>query len=172
MSDQAINVPPQPPASQPAVPQPPSRASIFRGPNGIRAGLRALIFLAIVVGLVAAVNLVVWLVMHFLLHRSTGFGLASSLTPAAAILSDGALFVFTGVAALIMSRIENRKWGEYGLPVRFAFRSHFWLGSLVGFLSISTSLLAIFALHGFHLAGLAIHGETILTATAPGPQPS
>jgi membrane protease YdiL (CAAX protease family) len=166
MSDQAINVPPQPPASQPAVPQPPSRASIFRGPNGIRAGWRALIFLAIVVGLVAAVNLVVWLVMHFLLRRSTGFGLASSLTPAAAILSDGALLVFAGLAALIMSRIEHRKWGEYGLPVRFAFRSHFWLGSLVGFLSISTSLLAIFALHGFHLAGLAIHGETILTATA------
>ncbi len=55
--------------------------------------------------------------------------------------------------------------GEYGLPVRFAFRKHFWIGTLVGFLSISSSLLAIFALHGFHLAGIAIHGKTIVLAT-------
>ena len=117
-------------------------------------------------GLVAAVNLVLWLVLHFLLHRAPQLGTASSLSPAAALLSDGASFLFTAVAALIMSRIEHRKWGEYGLPVRFAFRKHFWLGTLVGFLAISTSLLAIFAFHGFHLAGLAIHGKTMLTATA------
>ena len=65
-----------------------------------------------------------------------------------------------------MSRIEHRKWAEYGLPARFAFRRNFWLGILIGFLSISTSLLAIFKLHGFHLTGVAIHGKTILTATA------
>jgi membrane protease YdiL (CAAX protease family) len=115
---------------------------------------------------VAAVNLVVWLVLHFLLHRAPHFGEVSSLSPAAAVLSDGSIFLFTGLAALIMSRIEHRKWGEYGLPVRFAFRRHFWIGTLVGFLSISASLLAIFALHGFHLTGIAIHGKTILTATA------
>jgi membrane protease YdiL (CAAX protease family) len=166
MLEPEINSPPEPPASQPAVPQPPSRESVFRGPNGIRAGWRALIFLAIVAGLVAAVNLVVWLVAHFFLHRSPHFGTTSSLTPALAILSDGSIFLFTAVAAVIMSRIEHRKWGEYGLPVRCAFRNHFWLGTLVGFLAISTSLFAIFALHGFHLAGLAIHGKTILTATA------
>jgi uncharacterized protein len=65
-----------------------------------------------------------------------------------------------------MSRIEHRKWGQYGLPVRFAFRSHFWVGTIIGFLAISTSLFAIFVLHGFHLTGMAIHGKTILTATA------
>src|SRR6266852_6731271 len=68
MSESATGLPPEPSASQAAVPQPAS-ANIFRGPNGIRAGWRVLIFLAIVVGLVAAVNLVVWMVMHFLLHR-------------------------------------------------------------------------------------------------------
>jgi hypothetical protein len=125
-----------------------------------------LIFLAIVVGLVAAVNLVVFLVMHFVLHRPLRVGTASSLSPGAAILSDGAILLFTGLAALIMSRIEHRKWEQYGLPLRFAFRDDFWIGTLIGFLAISTSLFAIFALHGFHLTGLAIHGKTILTATA------
>jgi len=161
-----MNLPPEPSASQPTFPQPPSAVNIFRGPNGIRAGWRALIFLAIVAGLVAAVNLAVWLVLHFLLHRAPHFGTTSSLSPSVAVLSDGAILLFTGIAAAIMSRIEHRKWGQYGLPVRFAFRRHFWLGTLAGFLAISASLFAIFTLHGFHLAGLAIHGKTILTATA------
>jgi uncharacterized protein len=117
-------------------------------------------------GLVAAVNLVIWLVSHFWLHRAPHFGTASWLSPAVAALSDGAIFLFSGIAALIMSRIERRTWGQYGLPVRFAFREHFWLGTLAGFLAISTSLFAIFALHGFHITGIAIHGKTILTATA------
>jgi membrane protease YdiL (CAAX protease family) len=126
-----------------------------------------LIFLAIVVGLVAAVNLVVWLVMHFVLHRAPQqFGTASSLSPVAAVLSDGAILVFTGLAALIMSRIEHRSWQQYGLPLRLAFRQDFWIGTLAGFLAISTSLLTIFAFHGFQLGGMAIHGQTILTATA------
>jgi membrane protease YdiL (CAAX protease family) len=166
MSEPALNLPPEPPASQAAVPPHAATTGIFRGPNGIRAGWRVLIFLAIVAGLVAVVNVGVWLVLHFLLHRPPKLQIPSSLSPATAILSDGAIFLFTGLAALIMSRIEHRKWGEYGLPVRFAFRQNFWLGTLVGFLAISTSLFAIWALHGFHLTGLAIHGKTILTATA------
>ena len=165
MSEPTINLPPEPSGAA-AVPQPASGTNVFRGPNGIRAGWRVLIFLAIVAGLAAAVNLVVWLVVHFLLHQPSRVGMASSLSPAIAVLSDGAILVLTGLAALIMSRIEHRKWGDYGLPVRSAFRQHFWLGTLAGFLAISASLFAIFVLHGFHLAGLAIHGGTILTATA------
>jgi membrane protease YdiL (CAAX protease family) len=166
MSESTINLPLEPSAPQPVVPPPAPMNSVFRGPNGIRAGWRVLIFLAIVAGLVAAVNVIVALVLHFLLHRVPHFEVVSSLTPTTAILSDGAILLFTGIAAVIMSRIEHRKWGQYGLPARFAFRSHFWLGILSGFLAISTSLFAIFALHGFHLTGLAIHGKTIVMATA------
>jgi uncharacterized protein len=166
MSESAVNLPPGPSDPQPAVPPPPVTNSVFRGPNGIRAGWRALIFLAIVAGIMAAVNVVVALVVHFLLHRPPHFGAVSSLTPLTAVLSDGSLFVFTGLAALIMSRIEHRNWGQYGLPARFAFRGQFWIGIVVGFLAISASLLAIFALHGFHLAGIATHGTTLFLATA------
>jgi membrane protease YdiL (CAAX protease family) len=166
MSEPAIIPAPESSVSQPIVPQPPS-TNFFRGPNGLRAGWCVLIFLAIVIGLVAVVNLVVWLVMHFVLHRAPQqFGTASSLSPAAAILSDGSILLFTGVAALIMSRIEHRKWGQYGLPLRLAFRQDFWIGTLAGFLAISTSLFTIFAFHGFHIGGIAIHGATIVTATA------
>jgi hypothetical protein len=172
MSEPGINLAPDASASPPAVPHPPPATSIFRGPNGIRAGWRALIFLAIVVGLVAAVNLVVWLVMHFLLHRPLQFGTASSLSPGAAILSDGAIFLFTGLAALIMSRIEHRKWEQYGLPLRFAFRRDFWIGTLVGFLAITASLLAIFALQDFTSPASLFTARPSSRPQPPGPQPS
>jgi uncharacterized protein len=160
MSDQGIVAPPD--ASTPA----PAPNTAFKGPNGIRAGWRALIFLAIFAGLAVAVNVIIALVAHFVWHQTPHVGTANSLSPTGALLSDGPIFLFSVIAALIMSRIEHRKWSEYGLPLRFAFGKHFWLGILVGFLSISASLLAIFTLHGFHLAGIAIHGETLLTATA------
>jgi len=81
------------------------------------------------------------------------------------ILSEGVLFLFPSIAALIMARIEHRKYGDYGLPARGAFGKRFWVGALAGFVAISACLLAIFLLHGFRLTGLAIHGKTIATAT-------
>jgi CAAX protease family protein len=118
-----------------------------------------------VAGLVAAANLVAFLVIRFLLRHTPHASMASTLSPSVAALSDGLLFLFTAVAALIMSQIEHRGWGEYGLPARFAFRRNFWLGTVLGFLTISATLGAISVLHGFQLAGMAIHGETIILAT-------
>ena len=164
MSDQGIVLPPEP-----AIPSPPPHPpnTVFRGPNGIRAGWRVLIFLLIVAGLLAVVNLVIFLILHFLLHRGrTGLGTGGSLTPTTAVLGDGAIFVFTSIAAVLMARIERRKWSQYGLRLSSAFGRNFWTGLLIGFSAISATLLAIFSLHGFHLAGLAIHGQTILTSIA------
>ncbi len=158
MSDQTALLPPQP------LPPPTLPHTIFRGPNGIRAGWRVLIFLAIVAGMVAAVNLTIFLVLRLLGHHIQPFAV-SSLTPMAAVLSDGAILVFTALAALIVSKIERRKWGEYGLPARSAFGRDFWTGLVIGFGAISGTLLIIFSFHGFHLTGLAIHGQTIVTAT-------
>jgi membrane protease YdiL (CAAX protease family) len=168
MSEPAINLPPEPSISELTAPQPPPPASsVFRGANGIRAGWRALIFLAIVVGLVAVVNLVIFLILHFLFHRPPHPPqMASSLSPTTALLSDGGILLFTALAALIMSRIERRKWEQYGLPLRLAFGGDFWVGIFIGFLAISVSLFAIFTLHGFHLTGVATHGTTLVMATA------
>jgi membrane protease YdiL (CAAX protease family) len=159
MADQGIRVFPQPTAP------PQVRNTFFRGPNGIRAGWRVLIFLAILAGLIAAINLVVFLVMRLLGRSGQPFGIGS-LTPTAAVLSDGAILLFTSLAGLVMARIERRKWGQYGLPAASAFGRNFWVGLVSGFTAISVALLAIFLFHGFHLAGLAIHGKTILAATA------
>jgi len=125
-----------------------------------------LIFLAIVAGLIALINLVIYVVLRLLLHHARIHSHPVSLTPAIAAISDGGLLVITAIAARFMARIEHRKWGQYGLPKASAFGGNFWIGVAIGFCSISAALLGIFLLHGFHLAGLAIHGETILLATA------
>jgi membrane protease YdiL (CAAX protease family) len=168
MADQVILPSPEPTAAPAPTPPPQPPSTIFHGPNGIRAGWRLLIFLA----LVAAITIA--LTIPFVLIRMLGKGGAglqvgmnvSSLTPLGLSISEGSLFLIPALAALIMAHIEGRKWGQYGLPVRSAFGKDFWTGTLVGFLAISGCLFGIFALHGFHLTGLAIHGSTIAAATA------
>jgi uncharacterized protein len=158
MATSEILPPPQPPA--PPAPQ----HNIFRGPNGIRAGWRVVIFAVIA----SALFVVVSVVLRFLIPGIRG-GLqvqVSSITPVGLILIEAPLLFFTAVPALFMTLIERRKFGQYGLPARFAFGKDFWIGTVIGFLAITTTLLGIFALHGFRLTGLAIHGSTIVSSIA------
>lgn len=142
-----------------APPTPPN--TFFRGPNGIRAGWRVLIFLAIYSGLVFLFGIVVRIVFAGAGVQSVG----STVRPLGLVLLESTLLV-TALAALIMARIEHRAFGDYGLPLRNAFGKDFWIGTTVGFLAISACLLTIFLLHGFRLTGLAIHGSVIVSALA------
>jgi len=161
MADAGMTVPPEPPSGPPAQ-QPPAggRYTVFRGPNGIRAGWRVLIYLA--------VGAVVFFVLL------TGIGLIAGsrypafaqLTPLGTGISEGFLFLLAAIPALIMARLERRSFGVYGLPARSAFRGDFWMGGVAGFCSISLSLLGIFALRGFRITGLAIQGNAIPLAAA------
>lgn len=141
---------------------PPPPNSVFRGPNGIRAGWRALIFLAIAL----VIGFLLVLPLAFVKRAADAANIAvSGLTPLGLGITEGILLLSTVLAAVIMARIERRKFGEYKLPVRFAFAKDFWIGGIGGFAAISICLLGIFALHGFRLTGLAIHGKTIVTST-------
>lgn len=163
MADPGMVVPPEIPPSQ--SPAPPPSNTIFRGPLGIRAGWRALLFLV----LVAAVGLVIAVVIGVtiaLIHRAGAkptFNF-SALSPSALSLQEGFMLTCTVVAALIMARIERRKFEQYGLPIRSAFGKDFWLGIVVGFASISGTLAGIAALGGFRLEGIATHGPTLAGA--------
>lgn len=147
------------PAADPAQPQSHTGSGlrpIFVGPNGIRAGWRLLIFLAIYAGLGA--------IQTVIAPRLGQYETMAALMPGPVAWAQGVGFVSIMVAAAVMARIERRKVSDYGLPLRLALGKNFWLGALLGFLSISGALLAIFALHGFRITGLAIHDTTILTA--------
>lgn len=153
------------------VPPPPSpepQTTIFRAAHGIRAGWRVLIFVAIACALALLIAVFIGIVVGVIYgpanaqHRFS----ASTITPLGLGLTESAIFLVTALAALIMTRIEHRKFSEYGLPARSAFQKNFWIGGASGFLAISASLLGIFAFHGFRIEGLAIHGSTIVSAIA------
>jgi hypothetical protein len=133
--------------------------TIFRGPDGIRAGWRIAIYLAL-----AAVVTFLLLLVIALFARGRNLQVAQ-ITPLGTGLGEAAIFLVAAIPAVIMSRIEHRKLGDYGLPARLMLGGNFWIGVIVGFFSISASLLGIFVLGGFHLTGLAIHGSAIPAAT-------
>jgi membrane protease YdiL (CAAX protease family) len=137
--------------------------SIFIGPNGLRAGWRVLTFTALVVVLLGS----------FVLIRTGGLqGFREArkhagqitVTPLLMFKVEGIAFLLLCIATLIMGKIENRKFSEYGLPLRQALRKEFWFGLLLGFGAISGTLLMMFLLHGFRVTGLAVHGTAILSS--------
>jgi membrane protease YdiL (CAAX protease family) len=134
---------------------------LFLGPRGLRAGWRLLIFIALVAVLIGA-----WLVVRS--GGPQGFRDAQkhagqvTVTPFLMGSSEAIAFALLCLATLVMGRIENRKFSEYGLPMRRALGRGFWIGCLWGFLAISGTLLAMFLLHGFRITGFALHGKAIL----------
>jgi len=90
----------------------------------------------------------------------------SQMTPMRIIAPDLLFCFILTVAAGIMSKIEGRRLGQYGLPKGEELGKNFWVGLLIGLLATSGTVLAIFALHGVRFTTAAIHGTTILTAAA------
>jgi membrane protease YdiL (CAAX protease family) len=150
---------PDPVLVAPLPPSPPKH-TIFQGPNGIRAGWRVLLFLAII----AAEYVLLAVILRLFLFGNRP-AQVSTVGPTGLFLLEGTIFLFTSVAALIMARVERRHYGDYGLPLRPAFRKNFWVGTAAGFLAISGTLFCIFLFHGFRLVGLATHGSTLVSAT-------
>src|SRR5271167_472893 len=122
MSDQGVVLPPET-ITPPAAPN-----TIFRGLNGIRAGWRILIFLAIAGGLLVVLAVVLNVAVR-ILGGNVQFN-QSTILPFGLSMLEGTILALTAIPALIMARIEHRKFGDYGLPAKFAFRKDFWIGIL------------------------------------------
>ena len=124
---------------------------VFYGTSELRAGWRLCIFLAIVVALINASNLVV----RRLLPASddvTSFLVREVL--------DFLIFL---LASWLMGRIEHRTIADYGLPWRREFRTQFWQGILLGFASITALLCAMHIVGVFYFGSIALHGAAVWT---------
>lgn len=157
-----------PPATEIAHTPPPTerqRNQILFGPNGLRAGWRALIFLLIVAGTVLLINVVGHYVTRKLGHSPGTPSEVTTLTPGLVALSALPFFAVILAATLIMGRIERRKIAHYGLPWQTPFPKTFWAGLLWGFLAISGVLFVIFLFHGFKITGVDTHGSALALST-------
>jgi uncharacterized protein len=132
---------------------------IFVGPNGLRAGWRLLIFMAIVKALASVAQVIITRFFPAALDPT-------QLTPMRIIVPDALFCLILSLATWAMSRIEGRRMGEYGLPKSEALGKNFWVGTGIGLLATSATMLAIFALHGVRFTSASMHGTAILIAAA------
>jgi len=128
--------------------------SIFIGPNGLRAGWRFLLYLA----MVAAILFVILPAMKFL---EPWIGKLWEM-----VAVEGALFAAVVVPALVMARIEHRRFGMYGLAREDAFGKLFWIGGLWGLISLTALMVCLRGAHVFYFGTLALHGARIMKFAA------
>jgi membrane protease YdiL (CAAX protease family) len=141
-----------PPAPSFAAANAPSYARIlFFGSDGLRPGwglaIYAISFYFLQLGLAWSVEL----------GRS---GLRSTL------LEELASFLAAVVPAIVLSRIEHRRWSVYGLPAKQALGARFWSGTVWGFGGISLLMVSLYGLHSFSFGHLAVHGLRLVRFAA------
>lgn len=126
--------------------------NVFLNPRGIRAGWRLLMFVCIAAGL--------WIPCIF--------GLSAFLkpqrdvfSPAAQFFAELSSFLAAFVAAWIMSVIEQRPIGVYGISRQGLFGKLFWQGSVFGICEISLLMGLMAAFGGYSFGSLAEHGKDI-----------
>ena len=144
----------------PAESSPSPVANFFKGPNGIRAGWRLLIFIAFFIAIVSSVNFGLRLV------PSARAWLKSQnpqiMTPSLMIVEEGIAVLALMAAAALMSLIEKRTFADYYFPPNEAFGKRFWQGVPYGFAMLSLLMVLIAAFRGFSLGGLALSGADAL----------
>jgi hypothetical protein len=120
--------------------------TLFLGPDGLRPGWGLAFY---VMGFLLLQQLAVDLAWF---HDFGASGLWSML------LEEFGNLVAAAIPALILSRVEPRNWGRYGLPGTQAFGRLFWMGASWGFAAISLLMLSLYALHDYAFGHIVLHG--------------
>jgi membrane protease YdiL (CAAX protease family) len=126
---------------------------IFTNAEGLRAGWRLLLYLVITAGFFLSLKMVL---MQFYRTTPGKFSFESTL------FSEMIGFISAFGAAVVMSFLEHRPVGCYGLAVQQAFGKLFWQGVLLGFLEISAVIGLIYAFGGYSFGPLALHGAQVV----------
>jgi membrane protease YdiL (CAAX protease family) len=127
--------------------------NILKGPNGLRAGWRLLIFVAMLVPLYYGTGVVIDSAerrLHVEMFSPTDILIVM-------VVFLAALFLATG----IMATIEGRSIADYGLPWRRAPCGQFWQGAAISFASLTALLFGLRLAGAFSFGSLALHGVDI-----------
>lgn len=145
-----------PPSTPPTrdTPSPSSNgvSEIFSNAQGLRPGWRLLLYVALTSGFFLGLKL---LLMQFWQSSPGKFSFEGLL------YSEMIGFISAFGAAVLMSFLEDRPVGSYGLPVQQAFGKFFWQGFSLGFIEISLVIGLIYAFGGYSFGPLALHGAQI-----------
>ena len=123
--------------------------AVLIGPQGIYPGTRWLIYLA----------------MAFVVFQVEGWLLVSLRSHVSVLwwrmMIEGSMTLAAILPAFAMARIEDRPFGDFGLPARRAFGRNFWMGTLWGIASLSVLMLALRVAGVFEFGSLSLHGARI-----------
>ncbi len=137
------------PQQPPSCPRPFLLEPVFVGPNGVRAGWRAALFVALFfLFMITAAN------AARLLHLSLLGEPGGPITPRVLGSQEALAVVCALVAALILARLERRPFRDYGLPLTQAFGKNFWIGAVWGVGAMSAMIFLIHALGGYSLGAI------------------
>ncbi|MGA8540608.1 MAG: hypothetical protein WB566_13975, partial [Terriglobales bacterium] len=138
----------------PSPPPSPSRRespllAVFIGPRGLYPATRWLIYLAMAFAIFQVESWLLW-----------------SLRPHVSVflwrmMIEGSMMLAAILPASVMARIEDRPFGDLGLPARRAFGRRFWVGTLWGIASLSVLMLALRLAGAFEFGSLSLHGARI-----------
>ncbi len=132
-------------------PEPHWFSTLFFGPEGLRSGWGLALYLVLFRLLIMGAQVL----LRPAMHRLTGT-LWKDLAQYLAITTCVIL------PAVVMSRIEKRPFGLYGLPARGAFGKGFLWGVVWGFAALSLLLVTLRGFHAFYFGAAGLHGERAL----------
>ena len=134
-------------------------SKIFLGANGLRAGWRLLIFLAVLISCLMGFREVV--VHTPILTRMVEPLREGRLVVSGALISEIQFVLSLLVAVCVTGKIEKRSLGAYGLPGRDFLGQCFWRGVAWGLLAVTCLMLLISASGGLSFGGLALRGKSL-----------
>ena len=139
-------------------PAPRQRSLLYRtfvGPDGLRAGWK--VFLFFLVFALASAAMLPLMKLH------------AKVNPKAPMPVDVALLnEFLGVVAVVfatwfMARwIDRKPWAYFGMPLRNALRSSFWIGSVIGLAALALQLEIMHLCGWFDFGTQQLHGGAIV----------
>ncbi|HLK08493.1 MAG TPA: CPBP family intramembrane glutamic endopeptidase [Candidatus Angelobacter sp.] len=133
---------------------------VFYNDHGLRAGWRLLIYFSMIFFLVLGAQL---LVKRLSSGRSAGVPSSEFARAILQAIGELILFLVLLFLAWIMSRIERRKVGVYGLPLQRSALAGFIRGYFLwGFLPLAILLSVLRILHGFYFGDVSPLNSQIL----------
>jgi membrane protease YdiL (CAAX protease family) len=127
---------------------------IFWNEHEFRAGWRLAIYLFLF-GVFASAGLLLTIVAQLPLPTQT------NPSPSGMLVQEGIGMVSALLAGMVMSLLEGRPFGVYGLPRAEAFGAQFWQGLVWGLAMITTMILLIGAFGGYSFGERALTGAAV-----------
>ena len=139
---------------------PPRRRSliyrVFVGPRGLRAGWKVLIFFL----LFAIVSMCFIPVAKMLPKLGHGTPLPPSIALVEELIGAASVLITTAIMARF---IDRKPWSYFGIPLRNAFRSNFWIGAVIGLGALALQLEIMHLCGWFDFGTQQLHGTEIVT---------